>query len=872
MKSLIASNDIDQLLKVGIGGKARNLIQLEKIGMGVPKWAVIPQEVLLSILPTELFDRDNEEVNKYIDSLDVVSILSQSIQELFPETQYFAVRSSSVDEDSPEFSFAGQFQSYLYVSQGEIEDKVKLVWKSAFSDRVKSYREENALPAQFGIAVIIQEMVNAEVAGVAFGVDPTTGNRNARVISSVYGLGEGLVSGELNADTYTCINGNIERTLADKREAIVRDESGSGIKKVNVPEEKRVISSLTDQEIEKIAGVLSTLQDEFGKPQDIEFAFSRDQLYLLQTRPITSLHNVADNSGDYIVWDNSNIIESYPGVTTPLTFSFIIKMYEAVYKQFCEFMGVGPREIDEHSTTFANMLGLIKGQVYYNLLSWYKVLALLPGYSINAEFMENMMGVKERFELKEQKKLAKSTAYWRLIITIIRMIRSLIYLPKQRREFLEFLEKTMKEYEAIDFNKLRSDELMHVYLRFEQILLKKWNAPLVNDFFAMIYFGTLEKLIKKWSIGQHINLHNDLHCGSNDIISTEPITRLFEISTFISQNPEAKSLFTANDPSFIWESLTKNPAQDVTRLIRGYLEKFGERCVGELKLETISYNQDPTSLIRIIKSYVTQHIVSRPKESSIEKKLRADAEAVVKQSLKRRPVKRLIFRHVLKMSRSLVSNRENLRYERTRGFGMVRKIFSAIGKQFYFEGIIDNDRDIFYLKKEEIFDFISGTSVSINLKDTIKLRKAEFAEYEKIDSLPERIPTYGIVYHGNDFQKTAKTSVVDGDLKGIGCCPGQVTQKVRVMKSADEVDSLDGDILVTSSTDPGWVTLFPTASAIIVERGSLLSHSAIVSRELGIPCIVGVDGLLSTLKTGDLVEMDGSTGHIKVLKSNEAAS
>jgi pyruvate,water dikinase len=212
-----------------------------------------------------------------------------------------------------------------------------------------------------------------------------------------------------------------------------------------------------------------------------------------------------------------------------------------------------------------------------------------------------------------------------------------------------------------------------------------------------------------------------------------------------------------------------------------------------------------------------------------------------------------------------VSARENLRYERTRGFGVVRQLFCAIGKVFFSEGIIENERDIFYLSKEEIFDHIKGTSINNDLKKLIELRKTEFQNFEK-DVTGERIDTRGMVYQGNDFNPIKHGESLQGDLKGIGCCPGRVRAKVRVVKDPNEVENLNGDILVTSSTDPGWVTLFPTASAILVERGSLLSHSAIVSREMGKPCIVGITGLLQRLKTGDEVEMDGSTGEVKIIQ------
>ena len=172
---------------------------------------------------------------------------------------------------------------------------------------------------------------------------------------------------------------------------------------------------------------------------------------------------------------------------------------------------------------------------------------------------------------------------------------------------------------------------------------------------------------------------------------------------------------------------------------------------------------------------------------------------------------------------------------------------------------------IFYLLKEETFSYIEGTSATNNLKELINLRKNEFQGYEKEEAPAERFATYGIVYNGNDFYSTAKVEIHTGDLKGIGCSPGKVRGKVRIITDPGETSSLNGDILVTTSTDPGWVTLFPSASGIIVERGSLLSHSAIVSREMGIPCIVSVTGLLKTLKSGDLIEMDGSTGLINII-------
>ncbi len=191
-------------------------------------------------------------------------------------------------------------------------------------------------------------------------------------------------------------------------------------------------------------------------------------------------------------------------------------------------------------------------------------------------------------------------------------------------------------------------------------------------------------------------------------------------------------------------------------------------------------------------------------------------------------------------------------------------MFAAIGKRFSSDGILENERDIFYLTKEEIFSFIEGTAVTQNIKALAALRKKEFENYK--DKNPsERFATRGAVYYGNDLYNISRVEKADENLKGIGCCPGIVRGKVKIILDAADADCLNGNILVTSSTDPGWVTLFAGAAGIITERGSVLSHSAIVSREMGKPCIVGVSGLLKTLKTGDEIQMDGSTGIITIL-------
>ncbi len=852
-----------------VGGKARNLYRLKELGLPVPKWVVIPPEELSALVPPTLQEESYEAISAFIDSIAIADAFVEELVAYFPDTAFFAVRSSAIDEDGSDFSFAGQFESYLYITKEELAENIRKVWKSAFSERVYAYRKNNHLSQKFGIAVIVQEMIPAEAAGVAFGINPINGDRRAKVISAVYGLGEGLVSGELNADTFILKEGAIQSQLAEKTHRVVIDSQSKGGTRTEAVEAGAVnLPALTEAQIHEIAAILDTCRTAFGKPQDIEFAVAGNKIYLLQARPITNLHKLADQQGAYTLWDNSNIIESYPGVTTPLTFSFISKSYEGAYKLFSEFMGVDPKVIKQHERVFANTLGLLNGRVYYNLKTWYHMLALLPGYSINARFMEKMMGVKERFDIPESYRLSKGAAWWRMVKMGVNMYRRFLALPRKRRDFMQLLHETISHYKNIDYADKDAHELMQLYLDFERKLLNEWKAPLLNDFFAMIWFGILQKQCAQFGISQNPNIHNDLLCGSSDIISTQPIHRSIALATTVTSDAELKRLFLKQDEKSIWRILSGSAAPNFVALkqeIDRYIDDFGERCIGELKLETISYTQDPTQFVRVLKSYVETGITAASTSGKVEEEIRSKAEQELHEALKNQPLKKWRLKRTLKKARELVSSRENLRYERTRAFGIVREIFANMGKRFYAESIIEHPRDIFFLTKEEIFSYLEGASVTRSIKKLIALRKEEFEEHVKQEPPSERFATHGPVYHANDFFSTGKLETIEGDLKGIGCCPGRVRGKVRVIRNPQEATSLNGDILVTSSTDPGWVTLFPSASAIIVERGSLLSHSAIVSREMGKPCIVSVTGLLKTLRTGDEIEMDGSTGEIRLL-------
>jgi len=828
-----------------IGGKAANLFLFKDLGFKVPPFVAIPFSTL-------------------IESIDYQSI-AEEISMHFDDKTRLAVRSSANVEDHSNHSFAGQFQSLLFVEKKDLAKAIKIIFESSKSEQVKTYCEFHQLElSSIKMSIVVQEMIDAEVSGVGFGVHPLTGNPNEKVINATWGIGEGLVSGALNSDLFEIDSkGGIKTTVANKKEQFVFDFKNEKLVKKANDISKQNIACLSDLKLKELSKSLEILNEKIGSPQDIEFAVLNDEIYYLQTRPVTKTETNYRPQTHRMIWDNSNIIESYPGVTLPMTFSFIRRVYEVVYKEFSSLMGVSDKIIQANEDIFKNMLGLLNGQAYYNLANWYRSLALLPGYSINARYMETMMGVKESFDLPaEQLPFGKN--YWGVIRSVFKMLKSLISLPRERNAFLKLLDNTIKKLEATNFENNNAAELLEHYENLEDALLKNWKAPLVNDFFAMIFYGLLKNLTTKWQVGNREGFHNELLAGSNDIVSVEPIHYLENVMNAIESNPSAKLLFKREEPKVILEALTANAFPKVAEAVERYIAKFGDRSTGELKLETITYRQQPELFIQFLKNAINNDF------SSIKRKenhsLRTETEAIMNESLKGRFFKKIIFKKILKYVRQMVSNRENLRFERTRAFGQVRRIFTAIGKYWNQRNLLESERDIFYLSVDEINDFIKGRAISTNLKGMVALRKEEFDQYKNNPTPAERIETFGTVFDGNDFFKTeSDDSPIEGELKGIGCSPGYLEGSVQVVTNPQKIGSLNGDILVASCTDPSWVTLFPTAAAVVVERGSMLSHSAIVAREMGIPCIVGVSGLLQKLKTGDRIKMDGSTGEIEVI-------
>jgi phosphoenolpyruvate synthase/pyruvate phosphate dikinase len=800
---------------LNLGGKANVLMELKSAGFPVPNFVVFAHDQAQNVTEAS------------------VQVELQNL-----EGDYFAVRSSANVEDGNEHSFAGIFDTELYIQRDHVPSSLRRVHEALKSEALQAYCSSKKLEvSSIKLHIIVQEMIPAQVSGVAFSLDPNKPYRKSPLINAVYGLGEGLVSGHLNADVYLKQSGLWKSSRPGHKQKLVYQLGEVSYVGLTAEEEKK--PTLTTAQCEEVEQILLKLEHLHKCPQDIEFCYAEGRFFLLQSRPITAVREISE----HVIWDNSNIVESYPGITLPFTFSFILPIYESVYRNFGELLGVPKSLMDSNKEVFEQMLGHINGRVYYHLIHWYKALAMLPAYQLNAQYMEKMMGVSEPLgipvELKDTPPRWKN--YFYLGRTALRILRLNRKLPSLKKDFQKKVHAIVKSFKEKEYKDQDAKVIWKDYMRFKSVLVNEWKPPLANDLLAMVYFGTLQKLCENW-LGDSA-LHTRLIVGKHDVISVKPAEHIQMILKAAEKEGRLDTI-RQEETKEVWKACQRNQFGKTGALILEYIDLYGDRSVGELKLENPTYATHPEMLIDILKSY---------KSTNSSKGKDNDENTNIELS----GWKRIVFRYVERKAAEMVTDRENLRFDRTLGFGVVRRFLHILGNRFTEQGLIDSPADIHYLAEKEVGAWIQGHLSRTEIQKRIAEQKEIFNGFEKIQNMPERIHEVDGHLDLEIYQSEASDQLV-----GIPCCAGVVKGRVQVLRKPSDVKSLNGDILVTQSTDPGWITIFQSASAILVERGSTLSHAAIVSREMGIPCIVGIKGITNTLKTGDVVEMNGSTGEI----------
>ena len=745
------------------GSKADNLIKLKDAGFSVPSFEIIEFG--------EEYDESRFESHRGL----------------------VAVRSCCNLEDGADQSFAGQFATYLNVKPDEVADKIKSCRESVNAETVVSYLEkQNLKPGDLKMCVIVQDMVDADIAGVLFTSNPQ-GLLNESVIACAKGLGEGVVSGSSDTTTYYY-------HLADK---LYYYEGREDL--------------LSSDKIEELIEASGKIKELLGEYLDIEFAFSKGKLYILQARPITTL------KGDRpLILDNSNIVESYPGISLPLTISFVHMVYSGVFRGVSRRVLKNDKELNKHTEVFNNMVGSANGRIYYKISNWYTVLKFLPFNKKIIPVWQEMLGVKNKSFDETDVEL---NAFVRMM-TYINSFCELISVPRHMKSLEKEFDKVNSHfYETYD-PEMDPKDLIALYDEVKEKLLDIWDVTLLNDMYAFIFTGLVKNRLRKK--GHDDAFVNRYISGITDIESMKPVKALIELAY-------KKDKLSGDD----YELRKKE-----------YIRLYGDRNLEELKLERRTFRSTPALLDERIEEYRKDPVRLKKIYDDLNKndKVKIDGD--------------FITRFYGKRCSTGIAGREKSRLNRSRIYGIVRLIFDCLGKRFSENGYMESASDIYYLTVDEAFDMAANPR---DMKKTISERKESYSLYELLP------PYTRLIFEDKEFDKrhssvnSHKRRTADNILQGVPCSGAVAEGEALVITCPEDARDVKDKILVTKMTDPGWVFLLASAKGVISEKGSLLSHTAIISRELNIPSVVGVEKLMETIKTGDMIRMDGGTGKVEIL-------
>ncbi|AYA35815.1 hypothetical protein D3Y59_01390 [Hymenobacter oligotrophus] len=856
---MILTSAEPQPLRHAVGGKAAGLYRLQGAGVRVPDFVVLPAEQFEALLLGAGTDADGVQQRRdkllhfQLADADRATLVAQLQQWSFPQ-QPVVVRSSVADEDGRHDAFAGLMDTFLNLTTLEaVEQAIARCAASAYSERVVAYRQQKGLPLAARPAVIIQQQIEPTASGVLFSTFPEYPQELA--VHAVWGFGEGLVSGALAPDEFyfSKQTGQVHRQIiASKDQQFVARPEG-GLMMQAVPPAQQHEPCLSAAHLGQLFGIGTQLEQAFGGPQDVEFVVAGEQLWVVQARPITQ------PIPEVVVYDNSNIQESYCGVTTPLTFSFAQRAYATVYRQTMHALGLPKAEIAAHEPVVTQLLGLVKGRIYYNINNWYRGLQLLPSFRQNKADMERMMGLEEPvdFVQTQEKSLpAKLRMAPRLVLNLTRLMWAFSRLEAAVKAFHACFEQHYQRFYRLQLSQFSTDALLAEKARLDDELLGNWSTPIVNDFYVMMTNGRAVRLLQKAGAAEPEELLRRYLAGDQDLASTQPTKHMLALANLVRPNAALRQLILAQRTDL--PEQMQQQAPEFAHEVATFISRYGDRTVGELKLETQTMRTNPQIFYQYLRNYLAAEAPASLGTPGSHEVL-TEAQAEVKALLAGKPwlLQRQVRRQLQQLQQA-IRNRESLRLERTRLFGMYRALYLAMGEKLAATGLLQQPRQIFFLTEAEATTTLKEGHMA-DLPATLAARQQEFSANQRAD-VPARV-----VVPSPPLAPAEHIETSEALMRGTGCYPGQVSGEVLVITSPEDNLGVAGKIVCALRTDPGWAALFPACRAVIIEKGSSLSHSVILLRELGIPTIINVPGITRRLRSGQFVRLDGATGEIELM-------
>ena len=828
-------SEVDEADLSRVGGKGLNLGKLTRAGFQVPQGFCVTTDAYRFSVQS-LSEQNASAIKELVLSLELVAEIRTAREQL--RTSTVAVRSSATAEDLAEASFAGQQDTFLNVAPDGLLDALKACWASLWSERAIVYRQTQGIADEgLAMAVVIQEMCDSDVSGVLFTVSPFSAD--VSIVESNWGLGESVVSGAITPDSFHVSRETgevLEKNIAIKREMVTT----TGVSTVSSAEQD--VPSLTDAQLTELTQLGMQVEDFYRQPMDIEWALVAEQFVLLQARHITTpvsstlgtdkdsveklrqeeIRGLAGRAEAYgTVWCHHNIAEVLPA-PLPMTW--------AIVKEFMSGtggLGKAYRDLGFHPSKRADnegILDLICGRIYVNLNREAEL--HFDGFPFAHDFNALKQNPQQAMYAQAAPDITRSTAsFWlKLPLHVIRMSRAEMHLRKCRADFDQRLTENI--FPAFQAEVEAEQKLIYADLSDAELVAKfqTWRAKTLDDFAPTALTATL---LAGFSLQR---LEATLQKCLDETAAKTLASRLI---SGLSGN------LTVETNEKLWQVATDDLA------LTDFLKDYGHRAVDEFELAQPRWREDTTYLEQVIASFQQESVVPFIRQVEHRESAEAELSAVLedKTNLRKQIESELDF------TRRYMPFRETAKFYLMLGYEQIRRALLELDNRYELDG------GVFYLIPDELEQLIGGDDFT----DIIATRKIERELMLQIE-VPDVIFSDALEDMGKPISRDAAETYT-----GVGVSAGVATGKARVLLTPTDVQPSDCDyILVCPSTDPAWTPLFLHAAGLVMERGGLLSHGAVVAREYGVPAVVNIPNATRYIADGQMLQVDGNQGIVSI--------
>ncbi|MGW9530615.1 phosphoenolpyruvate synthase [Paenibacillus terrae] len=871
MSSLVLGfQEMEKTQLLLVGGKGLNLGELSKIqGIQVPEGfcvttvgyqkaieqnetyhALLDRLTMLKVEDREQIGEISRKIRQIIMEVEIPSDVVKAVTHYlsqFGEEHAYAVRSSATAEDLPHASFAGQQDTYLnIIGVDAILQHISKCWASLFTERAVIYRMQTGFDhSQVYLSVIVQRMVFPQASGILFTADPITSNRKPLSIDASFGLGEALVSGLVSADCYQVQEGEIvDKRIATKKLAIYgRKEGGTETRQLDPDQQKT--QTLTEQQILQLARIGRQIEAYFGCSQDIEWCLVDDTFYIVQSRPITTLYPIPEASDqENHVYISVGHQQMMTDPMKPLGLSFFLLTTNAPMRKAGGRLFV---DVTHMLASPDSRKMLLDGMGQHDPLMKDALMTIIE----RGDFIKSLPNDKQEQSSGKSNKSVSSTDSRAQFENDPAIVSDLI---KRSQTSIEELKQNIQTKSGSDL----FDFILEDIQQLKKILFDPQSSAVFMA--AMNASSWINEKMNEW-LGEK-NAADTLSQSVPNNITSEMGLALLDVADVIRPYPEVIDyLQHVKDDNFLDELLKFEGGQETQDAFYDYFNKYGMRCAGEIDITRTRWSEKPITLVPLILGNIKNF---EPNESN-RKFEQGQQEALKKEQelldrLKQLPdgeQKAKETKQMIDLIRNFIGYREYPKYGMVNRYFVYKQALLKEAEQLAQAGVIHDKEDIYYLTFEELHEVARTNKLDYQI---ISKRKDEYKLYEKLTP-PRVITSDGEIIAG----KYKRENLPAEAIVGLAVSSGVIEGRARVILNMEDADLEDGDILVTSFTDPSWTPLFVSIKGLVTEVGGLMTHGAVIAREYGLPAVVGVENATNLIKDGQRIRVHGTEGYIEIL-------